>query len=103
MNQSKQPFLEALRKPTAFMPLAMSAIALSVVLGSVAMSGIDQKAADEGTAAHIWQLLMAGQAPLIAAFAIRWLPRIRRSAVYVLGLQIGAALAALAPVYFLKL
>ena len=103
MNESKESFLAALRKPTAFIPVAMSVTALSVVLGSVAISGIDHKATDEGTAAHLWQLLMAGQAPLIAAFAIRWLPRIRRSAVYVLALQTGAGLAALAPVYFLKL
>jgi hypothetical protein len=95
--------IEELRKPTAFIPIAMSLIALSVVLGSVAMSGIDNRPADEGAAAHIWQLLMVLQAPFIVAFAIRWLPRDRRSAVYVLALQIGAALAAVAPVYFLKL
>ena len=30
---------------------------------------------DEGTAAHLWQLLMAAQLPLGAFFAAAWLPR----------------------------
>ena len=30
---------------------------------------------DEGTIAHLWQLLMAGQLPVLAFFAIKWLPR----------------------------
>ncbi len=29
---------------------------------------------DEGTIAHLWQLLMAGQMPFLAFFAIKWLP-----------------------------
>ena len=59
--------------------------------------------ADEGATAHIWQLLMAGQLPFVAYFVVRWLPRVPRQAGCVLALQIGAALAALAPVYFLGL
>jgi len=50
--------------------------------------------ADEGTAAHLWQLLMAGQLPAVAVFAIKWLPRSPRQALLVLALQLGAALAA---------
>jgi hypothetical protein len=56
---------------------------------------------DEGAAAHIWQLLMAGQAPVVAFYAVKWLPRAPRAALQVLAVQIGAALAALAPVYWL--
>jgi len=41
--------------------------------------------------------------PIVAFFAIKWLPRIPRQALQVLALQVGAALAALAPVFFLKL
>ena len=59
--------------------------------------------ADEGAIAHIWQLLMAGQLPLLAYFVIKWLPRVPRQTLYVLALQIGAALAAMVPVYFLGL
>jgi hypothetical protein len=91
-----------LKQPTAFLPLAMSLTALAVVLGSIAMFGAVHKT-DEGATAHIWQLLMAGQLPVLLFFAIRWMPRAPRQTLYVLGLQACAALAAMAPVYFLGL
>ena len=80
----------------------MSLVALTVVLGHVAMFGAAREV-DEGAAAHIWQLLIVGQLPVIAFFAIKWLPRTPRSALSVLALQTGAVLAAIAPVYFLNL
>jgi len=95
-------FTTAIKLPSAFLPLAMSAAALAVVLGHVAVFGAAREA-DEGAAAHLWQLLMAGQVPLIAYFAIKWLPRAPRSVLAVLAFQVAAVLAALAPVYFLKL
>jgi hypothetical protein len=80
------------------------ATALALLLGSiVARSGVVVRDGDEGAIAHIWQLLMAGQLPLLANFVIRWLPRVPRQTLFVLALQICAALAALAPVYFLAL
>ena len=42
--------------------LALALAALAVVLGHIALFGVVREA-DEGAAAHIWQLLMAGQAP----------------------------------------
>jgi len=80
----------------------MSLAALAVVLGHVIMFGVAREA-DEGTAAHIWQMLMAAQIPIVAFFAIKWLPRTPKPALLILALQTGAALAALAPVYFLNL
>jgi hypothetical protein len=94
--------LSIMRKPSAFLPLAMSFAALATVLVHVALFGVAREA-DEGTAAHIWQILMAAQVPIVAFFAIKWLPRTPGQAVLVLALQGGAALAALAPVFFLKL
>ncbi len=94
--------LSTLKKPSAFLPLAMSFAALATVLVHVAMFGVAREA-DEGTAAHIWQILMAAQIPIVAFFAIKWLPRTPRQALLVLTLQGGAALAALAPVFFLNL
>jgi hypothetical protein len=41
--------------------------------------------------------------PLLAFFAIKWLPRNPRSAILVLALQAGAVLAAIAPVIILEL
>ena len=91
-----------MKKTSAWLPIAMSLTALAVVLVHVARFGVVREA-DEGTAAHLWQLLMAGQVPVLAFFAVKWLPRAPRQALQILALQAGAALAALAPVFWLGL
>jgi peptidoglycan/LPS O-acetylase OafA/YrhL len=89
-----------LRQPTAVIPLAMSLAALAVIVAHIAIAGIARQA-DEGTAAHLWQFLIGGQLPLIALFAVIWLPRAPRQALLVLLLQAAAVLAAAAPVFLL--
>jgi len=91
-----------MKKPSAFLPLTMSFAALATVLVHAAMLGVARES-DEGTAAHIWQILMAAQIPIVALFAIKWLPQTPRQALLVLALQAGAALSALAPVFLLDL
>ncbi len=93
--------LTPIRQPSAFIPIGMSLAALGTVLYHIAMFGIAREP-DEGAAAHIWQLLMAGQVPVVAFYALKWLPRAPRTALPVLAAQLGAALAALAPVYLLR-
>lgn len=88
-----------LKRPSALIPVAMSVTALGVVLVYAAMFGIARQA-DEGAAAHIWQLLMAGQVPVVAFFAIKWLPTQPRQGMAVLALQFCAALAAMFPVWW---
>lgn len=90
-----------MRNPSAFLPLVMSCAALLTVAIYVALFGVARQP-DEGAAAHIWQLLMAGQLPIIAFFAVKWLPREPMRSLAVLALQGVAALAALAPVYLLR-
>jgi hypothetical protein len=92
----------ALRQPSAFLPLIMSVAGLALVLGHVAISGGGREA-DEGTAARVWWLLMAAQVPMVAFFAIAWLPRAPRQALLVLGSQVVAVLANLATVRFFDL
>src|SRR3989304_2293793 len=92
--------LTILKHPSAFLPVAMSLGALATVLIFLALHGPAPQA-DEGAAAHIWQLLMAAQVPIVLFFAIKWVPRSPRQAVPILVLQVGAALAAMAPVYLL--
>jgi len=70
-------FTTTLKQPSAFLPLVMSFAALVTVLAHVVIFGVARQA-DEGTAAHIFQLLMAGQVPVVAFFAVRWLPRVPR-------------------------
>jgi len=94
--------LTTLKQPSAFIPLAMSLAALVLVISHIATVGVAREA-DEGTAAHLWQLLMAGQIPVIAFFAIRWLPRRPRHALVVLALQAASGVAAAAPVFLLGL
>ena len=91
-----------MKQPSALVPIIMSAAALALVLGHVAIYGVVHEA-DEGTPAHLWQLLMAGQVPILAYFALTRLPRAPAQALRVLALQAGAALAACAPVYWFKL
>jgi peptidoglycan/LPS O-acetylase OafA/YrhL len=95
MNQ-----LSMLKHPSAFLPVAMSLGALAVVMVFLALHGTAPQA-DEGAAAHIWQLLMGAQAPIVLFFAIKWVPQSPRQAVSVLALQVVAALAAMTPVFLL--
>jgi hypothetical protein len=102
MDQPTRSFGDIMKQPSAFLPLAMSLTALALVLVHIAIYGAAREA-DEGPTAHLWQLLMAGQMPVLAFFAIKWLPRAPRQTLGVLALQAGAALASMAPVFFLNL
>ena len=92
----------AVTQRSALIPLVMSLAGLALVLGHVAMSGGGREA-DEGTAARVWWLLMAAQVPVVAFFAITWLPRTPRQALLILALQAVAVLANLATVRFFDL
>ena len=90
-----------IRRPSAFAPILMSLAALSIVLAFLALHGPAPQA-DEGAAAHMWQLLMACELPVVAFFAVRWVPRVPKQAIEVLALQLLAAIAAMAPVFLLR-
>jgi len=91
--------LTMLKHPSAYLPIAMSLGALATILVFITLHGTAPQP-DEGTAAHIWQLLMAAQIPFVMFFAIKWVWQSPRRAVPILALQLGAALAAIAPVFF---
>jgi len=101
-NMNHPSLGSVIRHPSAFVPLAMSLSALAMVVGYVAIYGVARQS-DEGAVAHLWQLLMAGQVPVVAFFAIKWLPQAPRPTLCVLGMQAGAVLASMAPVFFLGL
>lgn len=90
------------RKPSAIAPIVMSLAALGVVLIAIAM-GAATPEPDENAGAHIWQLLMVGQLPLLAWFALRWLRNDLKAGLSIVGLQIAAFVAALLPVWYLGL
>ena len=94
-------FTKMFKHPSAFIPVLMSLAALITVLVHIILYGTARQA-DEGTAAHIFQLLIAAEVPIILFFIIRWLPETPKQTLLILVVQIGAVLGALAPVFFLN-
>ncbi len=90
-----------LRRPTAFLPLAVAAAAVLTIAVHIGLAGVAPQA-DEGAAAHIWQLLMVAELLLLTLFAVRWLPEAPRQALAVLGIQLLALAAAVVPVAVLR-
>lgn len=93
---------DLLRRPSALVPPVLSLAALAVVAAHIALYG-GAREADEGAAAHLWQLLMIGQVPLMIFFVVKWLPRAPRAALTIFALQLAAAVGAAAPVFLLGL
>jgi hypothetical protein len=104
MNEAPIPFIAVTKRPSAFLPIAMSITALTLVLGQIGSDLIQTShilhEVDEGTSAHLWQLLMAGQVPILAFFMFRWIPRAPKQELKMLALQFGAVLTNLAVVFF---
>lgn len=93
---------EAVNRICAIVPIVMSALAL-LLLGFAFATGWGQGHGDEGAAAHLWQLLIGGQAPFVLGFLAtadwdRW-----RRVVGPFALQVGALVLALAPVAYFRL
>lgn len=103
MSEYPGSILALSKQPSAFVPMALSVAALGLVLVALGRFGLPPPHADEGALAHTWQLMTVCQAIGIAWFAIKWLPRRPRLSSGVLVIQVALAVAAMAPVYLLKL
>ena len=79
----------------------MSLSALVIVIAHVAIFG-QSKGGNEGATAQAFQVLIAGQTPLVAYFAVKYLPRWPGQALGVITLQIIATLPSFAAVYWLS-
>lgn len=90
------------RKPSAMVPIFMSAAALSVVVAALVFFGARSEP-DEGAAAHIFQFLIAGQLPFLGWFAAHWLKRDMKGALTVIAGQVAAIAIALLPVWYFGL
>jgi len=88
------------REPSVWLPFALALAALALVLGHAAIFGVVHET-DEGAAAHSWQILMAGQLPILAYFIFKWLPKRPVESLQVLGLLALIWLADFAAVYWL--
>ena len=87
---------------SALVLMALSVTAL-VAFVAVLVVGHPAREPDEGTGAHLWQLLMAAQLPLAAFFGITWLPVAPRAAGVIFAVQVVAVFANLAAVRSLNL
>jgi hypothetical protein len=107
MDLDPNSFSAMMRRPSAYIPVAMSLTALVTVLVTLGIGvhevGHIVRDPDEGAVAHIFQLLMTVQMPIVLFFAIKWLRRAPRQTLGVLGLQVAAWFAGCAPVYFFHL
>lgn len=87
-------------QPSAYIPLFMSRVSLSMVLVHFAIYGIVYES-DEGLLAHIFQLLMVGQLPVVAFFVIKWWQRKPEQTLQILALQAALWISAIVAVIFL--
>jgi hypothetical protein len=78
----------------------MSLAALAAVLFHIVTVGTAPQP-DEGATAHIWQLLMAGQVPILIYYAFTRLPQAPKAALQVIAVQLAAVVAAAAPIFVL--
>jgi hypothetical protein len=91
--------LDLLKRPSAFVPLVISAGFLIPMLYGIAQGTLVRRP-DEDAGAHLFQILMPVQLAIIGFFAISWLPRRAKDALPVLVLQCAAAGAVVAIVFF---
>jgi hypothetical protein len=92
----------SLKEPLAFIPIVCSLAALAMTTIVISLNGVVREA-DEGPAAHLFQLLMVASFVMSIAFVIRWLVRDPWQTLRILAIQIVAVLFALAPVFYFKL
>jgi hypothetical protein len=102
MNDAGEQFKTIIKHPGAWIPIAIPLIFFAYLTMYIAIFGIVRNE-DEGTAAHLFQLWLALEPLMLGFFAVRWLPRALSNALFILALQIAAALLPVSVVFFLKL
>jgi len=93
-----------MKTPSAWLPLLMSFAALLLIVGSVALNGVTQPPPeDEGTVAHIFQILMGSQIFVLTYFAARWLPLNPKQGLKIIAAQVFCAACVFAVLRLLEL
>jgi len=90
------------KQPGAWIPLMMSFAALAMILIYAAMFGTHAGNGDEGTPAHIFQLIMVAQLPIAGYFAFKWLPKQPKQSLMVLALQAAAWIIPIVAILYLE-
>jgi hypothetical protein len=92
-----------LKNPSAWVPLALTAVLFGVFYLSFAGIIPPDPTGDEGTAAHLFQIWLVLEVALVTFFAIKWLPRNPKDALAILFLQLCGVFAGCFPVWYLHL
>src|SRR4051812_2659358 len=92
-----------IKKPSAWVPLVLSVLILLMELYFLAFAGPPQPEADEGAAAHLFQIWLVLEFFLVMFFAARWLPKKPFPALRILIIQIAAVLGGMFPVFYFHL
>ena len=92
-----------LKKPIAWIPVALSLGVLASMLIFIAISGHPVRETDEGVGAHLFQIWLVAEVFMVAFFAVKWLAQRPKQALIILTIQIVAAFAACFPVWYFKL
>jgi cell division protein FtsW (lipid II flippase) len=98
----KEVVSQMIKRPLAWIPVAMSLAILAMVLTTIGISGAVRQE-DEGTKAHIFQIWLVLEVVLVTVFVVEWVPRRPKQALVVLAIQILCVLAACAPVFYSRL
>jgi hypothetical protein len=93
------PRVSPLKHWSGWLPIAIPVFLFLLGVRSVAINGFVRQA-DEGTEAHLFQLLMPVQLLLMGYFGLTWVPKAPRQAFPVLALQLFAAVALFAVLYW---
>ena len=72
-----KPFMALLKKPSAWIPIAIPLLFFAYVIIFISIYGIVREK-DEGTAAHLFQLWLVLEPLMVGFFAVKWLPRARK-------------------------
>ena len=80
-----------LNRISAVVPLVLSGLAFIIVMANI-LAGVAPQA-DENASAHLWQLLMLAQLPLIMLFAVTANWRSRAAIVWIAAQLLGIAIA----------
>lgn len=92
------------KKPSSWVPIAMSVVAIALILGYVAIFGVNKRPnADEGAPARLFQLLMFSQLFVISYFIATNFPKKPKETAIIFLLQILAAASAVGLIFFLEL
>jgi len=94
---------DILKRPSAWLPVALALIIMTMWAFQIAMFGPPVRHADEGTAAHLFQIWLALEVVIVAFSATTNLLQSRKSALLILAVQIAAIAAACAPVMYFNL